>query len=221
METVIRRMRIVNTNENCPPIDVFQLHYLGWPDFGVPTCSHSIRELAQCANEIRAKMNPNAPCIVHCSAGVGRTGTFMGIVCVLENPSFKEAVEFFKNLRNSIEETNLEEKIASFISTHFRVSDIVLSLRRQRNCGTVQTPKQYEFIYHAINDELLSPVSIDEIFTNFPPLLFPSENSTIRITSPRTSIRGKLPSSCREEADRPQIQTPLGRLKDQINTQQN
>lgn len=56
--------------------EVIQFHYTTWPDFGVPTSPTAFLEFLY---KVRASgaMDSNAgPPIVHCSAGVGRSGTF-------------------------------------------------------------------------------------------------------------------------------------------------
>ncbi len=49
-----------------------QFHYVLWPDFGVPDQPLPMLKLTMMIRD----MNPTMM-IVHCSAGVGRTGTFI------------------------------------------------------------------------------------------------------------------------------------------------
>ena len=57
------------------PLSVTQYHFTAWPDHGVPddkTCITSFISF------VRKKHPPSSPpLLVHCSAGVGRTGTFI------------------------------------------------------------------------------------------------------------------------------------------------
>lgn len=65
---------------------VHHLLYNNWPDHGSPNDIQSILRL----NEITNELNQNRldiPIIVHCSAGVGRTGTFISINKLVENPN--------------------------------------------------------------------------------------------------------------------------------------
>ena len=60
---------------------VQQLHYTGWPDHGAPRTTN---DLLTIHSEVRMLEGDNAdldsvPIIVHCSAGVGRTGTLVGL----------------------------------------------------------------------------------------------------------------------------------------------
>jgi len=197
-------MRIVNTKVPEAARDVYQLHYLGWPDFGVPGSTVAIRELAYLTTHLRSNQ-PNAPCVVHCSAGVGRTGSFMGIICVLENPVFQEDMARYQKqchqLTTDEPNTNFDEHLVSFISNRYQISEMVLSLRRQRNCGTVQTSKQYEFIYNALKDEIINPVPKEDIKTFLrPPLSSPTRPSPESVRSPRNSREDRRRhGTCRSE----------------------
>ncbi|CAD5116663.1 DgyrCDS5532 [Dimorphilus gyrociliatus] len=67
---------------------VRHFNYVAWPDFGVPESpEHFLRFLGK-LRRCKAITQPETPPIVHCSAGVGRTGTLCLIdVCleILEN----------------------------------------------------------------------------------------------------------------------------------------
>ncbi|KAJ2160977.1 Tyrosine-protein phosphatase non-receptor type 13 [Coemansia sp. RSA 552] len=55
---------------------VTQLHFTEWPDHGVPQSPVPMLRLIK---ELRSRVSPSpaTPVIVHCSAGVGRTGAFI------------------------------------------------------------------------------------------------------------------------------------------------
>lgn len=56
---------------------VQQIAYTVWPDHGVPNDTTELLLLRTAVREM--VVNPDAPLVVHCSAGVGRTGTFIGV----------------------------------------------------------------------------------------------------------------------------------------------
>jgi len=61
---------------------IVQVHCTDWPDFGVPNSIDLMRELV---NEVDIRKNEtNEPIVVHCSAGIGRTGTFVAIHMCLQ-----------------------------------------------------------------------------------------------------------------------------------------
>ena len=56
--------------------DISQYHYTAWPDHGVPDSPHSLMSML---GMIRDEQPTNdVPLVIHCSAGVGRTGAFFG-----------------------------------------------------------------------------------------------------------------------------------------------
>ena len=54
--------------------EVRHIQYLAWPDHGVPMESYSFLAYAK---EVRKAHREGAPLVVHCSAGIGRAGTFI------------------------------------------------------------------------------------------------------------------------------------------------
>ena len=65
-------------------LKVTQFHYTAWPDRGVPQSPQHFLAFRnavaddhqRCASAAKAAGDPRSPILVHCSAGVGRTGTF-------------------------------------------------------------------------------------------------------------------------------------------------
>lgn len=107
--------------------EVFQLQFTSWPDHGVPeypTLLLQFIKRVRTANSIHG-----GPITVHCSAGVGRTGTMIAIDISLDH------------------------------MVQFGTVDIlgcVTKLRSQRNY-MVQSDDQYQFIYEAILEAASSP----------------------------------------------------------------
>ena len=63
-------------------IEITQYHFTSWPDHGVPECTGPIMALHKKVME--GWRSEGGPILVHCSAGVGRTGTFITIDLALE-----------------------------------------------------------------------------------------------------------------------------------------
>lgn len=123
---IIKRVfYLTHTKEpNELPHEVYQLHYTQWPDYGVPNTTDNMSDLIT-ELDIRKK-GLDDPIVVHCSAGIGRTGTFLAIHIALQ-------------------------KVATSKHAKFDVLKTVLQLREQRS-GMVQSKDQYKFVYATIKN---------------------------------------------------------------------
>lgn len=62
------------------------MHFKDWPDFGVPESTEPIRHLVRIMDFYRGRARLagiSGPILIHCSAGIGRTGTYLAIVFAL------------------------------------------------------------------------------------------------------------------------------------------
>jgi len=112
---------------------VVHYQYLGWPDHLVPENTAGIRALIGNIEQQMAETHSTGPIVVHCSAGIGRTGTFCTIHIQIQR------------LRKHMQ-SSPDQPFA------FEIYNIVKELRKQRT-GMVQQPEQYRFCYEAILDE--------------------------------------------------------------------
>ena len=66
--------------------EFIQLHYIGWPDFNAPTDPEPIIDLVKELRKMIAlsKKLDKINILVHCSAGVGRTGTLICLYKMME-----------------------------------------------------------------------------------------------------------------------------------------
>ena len=124
---VIRTLKLKNLEKKDERI-VYQFHFIGWPDHGIPDISNG--KVFEIFCEINKKVDEynkgNDPIIVHCSAGVGRTGTFVSMY-LLEK-------EIMKQINDKCD----------FI--RFNIFNLVRKIKEMR-MYMVQAPPQYEFIY--------------------------------------------------------------------------
>ncbi|XP_035250936.1 receptor-type tyrosine-protein phosphatase eta-like isoform X15 [Anguilla anguilla] len=56
-----------------------QFHFTAWPDHGVPESTELLIDFRHLVREHMDLVSRNSPTVVHCSAGVGRTGTMIAI----------------------------------------------------------------------------------------------------------------------------------------------
>ncbi|XP_072095502.1 receptor-type tyrosine-protein phosphatase epsilon isoform X3 [Mobula birostris] len=125
VDYTIRKFTIQNTTGNKAPRLVTQLHFTSWPDFGVPFAPIGMLKFLK---KVKA-LNPSysGPIVVHCSAGVGRTGTFIVIDAMIDMMDAEQKVDVF---------------------------GFVARIRNQRP-QLVQTDMQYSFIYQALLEHYL------------------------------------------------------------------
>ena len=84
-----------------PPFTVTLYHYLGWPDHGVPANAFSMVNFVKRVRKSHPYSRQDL-LLVHCSAGVGRTGTFITLDAMLERINVEKSInifEFVSNLR--------------------------------------------------------------------------------------------------------------------------
>jgi receptor-type tyrosine-protein phosphatase beta len=68
-------------------------HFDTWPDFGVPDPPQT---LVRFVRTFRDRVTPDQrPIVVHCSAGVGRSGTFMALDRLLQQIKKDDTVDIF------------------------------------------------------------------------------------------------------------------------------
>ena len=70
---------------------VTHFHFTKWPDHGVPD---TVSPLTKFHNSVIANLQEaSGPLLVHCSAGVGRTGTFITLDIALEQARKEDKVD--------------------------------------------------------------------------------------------------------------------------------
>ena len=68
-------------------------HFTTWPDFGVPEPPQT---LVRFVRAFRERITPEQrPVVVHCSAGVGRSGTFIALDRIIQNIQHSDVVDIF------------------------------------------------------------------------------------------------------------------------------
>lgn len=123
--------------------DVTHYQWEGWPDHGVPDKSQHV-VLFDLVKSIRDRRKAdNHPILVHCSAGIGRSGTLVAL------HNIAQIVEAYNRAKEQGENVNEDKAKISIFS-------VVRRLREQR-FGMVQTVAQYELLYELTTEIVQNP----------------------------------------------------------------
>uniref|UniRef100_A0A8C1EBV0 Protein-tyrosine-phosphatase n=1 Tax=Cyprinus carpio carpio TaxID=630221 RepID=A0A8C1EBV0_CYPCA len=118
-EWTVRNFRLGYADETQ---DILHFNYTSWPDHGVPTVN-AIESILQFVQIVRQQVSrTKGPIVVHCSAGVGRTGTFIALDRLMQHIQEHEYVD---------------------------VLGLVSDMRSHR-LSMVQTEEQYVFIHQCV-----------------------------------------------------------------------
>ena len=117
---------------------------MAWPDHGVPDNHALMLNFVRRVRKLHPYSNPS-PLLVHCSAGVGRTGTFIVLDTMLERMEQEDTLniyDFVKELR--------EQRV-------LMVQTLVRALHEIINGPLIiiSTQAQYIFIHDALNEFIM------------------------------------------------------------------
>ncbi|XP_055749147.1 tyrosine-protein phosphatase non-receptor type 2 isoform X2 [Salvelinus fontinalis] len=105
--------------------EIYHFHYTTWPDFGVPESPASFLNFLFKVRESGSLGADHGPAVVHCSAGIGRSGTLSLVdTCLVLMDKRKDP--------SSVD-----------------IKAVLLDMRKYR-MGLIQTPDQLRFSYRAV-----------------------------------------------------------------------
>ncbi|XP_062856317.1 receptor-type tyrosine-protein phosphatase beta-like [Trichomycterus rosablanca] len=125
-EWTIREFKICSEDQLNYSRVVRQFHYTVWPDHGVPETTQSLVQFVRTVRDYINRTLGSGPTIVHCSAGVGRSGTFIVLDRVLQQMNGRDWVDIY---------------------------GAVFDLRLHRS-HMVQTESQYTYLHQCVRDVL-------------------------------------------------------------------
>ena len=166
------KLEKINVKE---PFVVKQIHFTGWPDHGVPEVNYGFRYYSEMFNYVTKELKDeenNTPPVIHCSAGIGRTGTFISsytLFLELTN-QYKKLLKISNNEdlnndkncnlnKNMLENLNINSnkkcKTSNNIndlkeehSNNFKFSIFYTVMKmKDSRCYSVENEFQYKFIY--------------------------------------------------------------------------
>ncbi|CAL9695023.1 unnamed protein product [Knipowitschia caucasica] len=150
----IRRLSLTNKREKNSEREVTHIQFLSWPDHGVPGEPHLLLKLRRRVNSFKNLFS--GPIVVHCSAGVGRTGSYIGIDALMEGLEAERRLDIY---------------------------GYVVQLRRQR-CLMVQVEAQYILIHQALlehNQFGETELELEELHSSLSTMREQSEDSSLMV----------------------------------------
>ncbi|CAN9513728.1 unnamed protein product [Ophioblennius macclurei] len=167
----VRELRIALASKPKQSRSIWHYQYLSWPDHGVPEQPGAILSFLTQVNAKQAEYPNSGPMIIHCSAGIGRTGTIVVIDMITE----------------TIDSIGIDCDID--------IPKYIQMVREQRS-GMVQTEAQYKFIYLAVSEYIQTTKAKDcaylETDTEYGNLKFKHQPASRKVSKNKEEVYQNL-----------------------------
>ncbi|XP_012054080.1 PREDICTED: receptor-type tyrosine-protein phosphatase F-like [Atta cephalotes] len=125
--------RIFNVTCGKETRKIEHLHYTAWPDHSVPLYTHSIVTYLK---KLLATPPGIGPVVVHCSAGVGRTGTIILCDICLRRAAAEGLVDVFAETTSiRSERANMVDNKQQYLLAHLALVECLLSIPTTLPCN--------------------------------------------------------------------------------------
>lgn len=144
---VLREFRITDARDG-QSRTLRQFHFMEWPDQGVPRSADGFIDFVGQVHKTKEQFGQDGPITVHCSAGVGRTGVFIGLSCILERLQYESVVDCFATVK--LMRTQRPQMVQTEVCLHV----VARSTAILKSYFLTNTQEQYQFLYTAALDYL-------------------------------------------------------------------
>nr|KAF6497305.1 protein tyrosine phosphatase receptor type B [Rousettus aegyptiacus] len=148
-EWTIREFRICSEEQLDTHKLIRQFHYTVWPDHGVPETTQSLIQFVRTVRDYINRTPGAGPTVVHCSAGVGRTGTFIALDRILQQLDSKDSVDIYGAVHDlRLHRVHMVKTECQYVYLHQCVRDVL----RARKLRSEQENPLFP-IYENVNPE--------------------------------------------------------------------
>ncbi|CAG01714.1 unnamed protein product, partial [Tetraodon nigroviridis] len=157
---ILRKLEVTRLDKESPRY-IWHYQYLSWPDHGVPNDPGGVLWFLEEVNRTQSTIPDTGPIVVHCSAGIGRTGTIIVIDILIDVINRQGEGRQTGNTRLPFHLTHIWRCVLLIVACLFvrlcapgldcdiDIPKTIQRVREQRS-GMVQTEAQYKFIYMAV-----------------------------------------------------------------------
>uniref|UniRef100_A0A452V5M1 Receptor-type tyrosine-protein phosphatase beta n=1 Tax=Ursus maritimus TaxID=29073 RepID=A0A452V5M1_URSMA len=148
-EWTIREFRICSEEQLDAHRLIRHFHYTVWPDHGVPETTQSLIQFVRTVRDYISRSPGAGPTVVHCSAGVGRTGTFIALDRILQQLDSKDSVDIYGAVNDlRLHRVHMVQTECQYVYLHQCVRDVL----RARKLRSEQENPLFP-IYENVNPE--------------------------------------------------------------------
>uniref|UniRef100_A0A183CDP4 ATP-dependent Clp protease ATP-binding subunit clpX-like, mitochondrial n=1 Tax=Globodera pallida TaxID=36090 RepID=A0A183CDP4_GLOPA len=145
---------------------IHHFQFITWPDFGVPVHTDHFLNFLEEVRTAREKLleqgegstvGPESPIVCHCSAGIGRTGTFVIVDSILSmfETKWKQQHEQQGDGEKNGSENDVSENVDRMADEQLDSLEALVVFIRRRRMGLIQTSQQLRFCWKTIVDWLV------------------------------------------------------------------
>ncbi|XP_045147827.1 receptor-type tyrosine-protein phosphatase beta isoform X1 [Echinops telfairi] len=148
-EWTIREFKICSEEQLDAHKLIRHFHYTVWPDHGVPETTQSLIQFVRTVRDYINRTPGAGPTVVHCSAGVGRTGTFIALDRILQQLDSKDSVDIYGAVNDlRLHRVHMVQTECQYVYLHQCVRDVL----RARKLRSEQENPLFP-IYENVNPE--------------------------------------------------------------------
>ncbi|XP_039484170.1 phosphatidylinositol phosphatase PTPRQ [Drosophila santomea] len=184
---------------------VIHYYFKKWPDHGVP---EDPMHLIAFVKRVKAERRPSySPIVVHCSAGVGRTGTFIGLDLIMQRLKSESKINIFETVkklrfqRMKMVQTQQQYTFlyaCTYELVKHKIPRAALKMEGRSKSETmpaIPAPKKVSFPDVDVGDGKVSSAPLSEVENGVPILQLPARYSGQRRSSPPDENDGPTTSS--------------------------